>query len=128
MKIALAQIEVYAGQPARNAEKILTFIEQAKSQQADIVIFPANSISGALIGDTALKESFVRDCRFFHKKIIAASHGITIIFGSFNDVFVARDGKLIDDGEFKVQPNLFHLKIGGKTYKTICQVYSEIPI
>lgn len=100
MKIALAQIEIYAGQPARNAEKILDFIEQAKSQQADVVIFPANAISGDLIGDTARKESFLSDCQFFEQKIFNASIGITVIFGSRDNVYVASQGQIIQTDKY----------------------------
>lgn len=96
MKIALAQIEIAAGQPAINAAKILNFVERAKSQRADVIIFPAMAVSGNFIGDNLNRESFVRDCELCKEKIIAASTNITIIFGNFDaEILIARDGELI---------------------------------
>ena len=101
MKIALAQIEIAAGQPATNAEKILRYVEQAKDQSADVVIFPAMAVSGMFIGDTLQQESFVSDCKFFNEKIIAASKKITIIFGNFDgEILVARRGKLVQSKNY----------------------------
>ena len=51
MKLALAQIEVIPGQPAKNAEKVIDYIKQAKAAKADIVIFPELCIPGYLIGE-----------------------------------------------------------------------------
>ncbi len=91
MKIGLAQIEIAAGRPEINSAKILNFVEQAKSQECDAVIFPAATISGRLFTAQA---AFLRECENYCKEIIAASEGITIIFGNINDIFVANDGKL----------------------------------
>ena len=122
MLIALAQIEIVAGVPAINAEKILRFIERAKSQHADIIIFPAMAISGALIGDTSLQESFLRECKFYAEKIISETSDITVIFGniykSLNKVFVARDGNFIQPEN----SNVYQLEIGGKNYRVACNV------
>ena len=124
-KIALAQIEIVAGQPARNTEKILSYIELAKNQNAELVIFPAMSVSGILIGDTLQQESFLRDCDFHNKKIIAASEGITIIFDSIEAdywdweatrLFVARDGRTLTP-----KNSVYDIKLGGKNYRVICR-------
>ena len=124
-KIALAQIEIYAGQPARNAEKILNFIEQAINLRADMIIFPAMAISGAMIGEDLQRESFLRDCQFFNEKIIAASKKITIVFDGIEAdywdweaarIFVARDGKII-----KSKNSVYNIKLGGKKYRMLCR-------
>ncbi len=110
-KIALAQIEVVAGHPDVNTEKILSFVERAKNQNADLIIFPEMSVPGYLLGDTWEQDSFLRDCELCGEKIIAASSGITIIFGNiavdrtkknndgrarkYNALFAAQNGKLI---------------------------------
>ena len=118
MNIALAQIEIVAGQPARNAEKILQYIERAKSQRAELIIFPANSISGKFIGDTASSESFLRDCKFFEEKIISASSDIAVIFGSADKIIIARYGNVIAPES----PNVYQLKFGGKNYRIACNI------
>ena len=50
-KIAYAQIEVVAGQPELNTEKILDFVAQAKKQKAD------RSISMDMACELALGEN-----------------------------------------------------------------------
>ena len=84
-KIAYAQIEVVAGQPEVNAEKILKFIAQAKAQNIELIVFPELCLSGKFIGDTSRQKSFLKDCDYFGKKIVAASDGITVIFGNLVD-------------------------------------------
>ena len=116
-KIALAQIEIVAGQPARNAEKILNYIEQAKNQNADVVIFPNNSLTGNFIGDTSLQTSFLNDCEFYEEKIIAAGSNITIIFGDLNNILVARNGKLVT-----IKKSICNLKLGGKKFRVACNL------
>ena len=95
MKIAYVQMEVIAGKPAENAEKILKFIEQAKNNHAELVIFPEFCLSGKFAGNNFEKKSFLDDCEFFGEKIIAASSDIQIIFGNLGKNFVAKDGKII---------------------------------
>ena len=90
-KIALAQIEVAAGQPELNAEKILKFIAQAKEQECAAIIFPASSVSGRLY---TTSRSFVYDCDGFCKQIIAASENISVIFGGVREILIASGGQL----------------------------------
>lgn len=84
MKAALAQIEVAAGRPKVNAEKILSFVEQAKAAGAGVVIFPATALSGRLIGDPLKQDSFLRECAEFGRQIHSAGKGIKIFFGNVN--------------------------------------------
>ncbi len=103
MKIAYAQMKIAAGHPDLNTKKILQFINEARSQGADMIIFPELAISGQMLGDTFWEESFMRDCELCGEEIIEASDNITVIFGNvslnwlekFNAIFVVRDGKLI---------------------------------
>ncbi|MBO4400213.1 MAG: NAD(+) synthase [Selenomonadaceae bacterium] len=92
-KIALAQIEVAAGQPALNAEKILKFIAQAKEQECAAIVFPASSVSGRLY---TTSRAFLKDCDTFCQQIIAASEGIAVIFGGVQEILVAGGGKLVN--------------------------------
>ena len=91
MKIGLAQIEIAAGHPDINAAKILNYVAQAKQENCTAIIFPAAAISGRLFMAQA---AYLRECENFCKEIVAASEGITIIFGNINDIFIANDGKL----------------------------------
>ncbi|MBQ9442316.1 MAG: hypothetical protein IJU55_04830, partial [Selenomonadaceae bacterium] len=95
LKIAYAQMEIVAGRPDLNAEKILNYVEQAKEKSADIVIFPELCLSGKFVGNNFEKTSFMNDCKFFGEKIISASENITVIFGNVDGNFVAKNGKII---------------------------------
>lgn len=123
-RIALAQIEILAGQPARNTEKILHYIEMAKSQHAELVIFPATAISGALIGDTAFQESFIRDCESCAEEIVGVSSNITIIFGNIDEgiskIFVVSDRKFIP-----LENSVCNIRFGGKKYRVACNLNED---
>ena len=97
MKIGLAQIEIAAGQPDLNAAKILKYIEVAKAQSCDAVIFPAATISGVYF---AQNSALLRECGEFIQEIISASSNIAVVFGNEDKIFTAKDGKLINGEEF----------------------------
>jgi len=113
IKLALAQIEIQPGHPAKNAEKMLARIEEAKRNQTDIIIFPEMSIPGYLLGDTWEQSAFLEDCMYYGQKIIESSAGICIMFGNvgvdwqkknndgrvrkYNAFFTACNGKLVQN-------------------------------
>jgi len=59
MKIALAQTNPTVGDYAGNVVKVLEFIHNAKSQKADLVIFPELSLVGYPPKDLLLKPNFI---------------------------------------------------------------------
>ena len=111
LKIALGQMEVIPGHPDKNTEKILGMTADAKSQGADIVIFPEMAVPGYFLGDTWEQPAFLRDCEECGQRIIDAARGIVIMFGNiavdwkkknndgrvrkYNAFFTAKDGKLV---------------------------------
>lgn len=82
MKIAYVQMKVAAGHPDINTKKILQLIEEARTQGADIVIFPELAVSGQMLGDVWEQESFLRDCEAFVKEIVAAAKNIVVIMSN----------------------------------------------
>lgn len=97
--IAYAQIEIAAGQPELNLEKILNYVEQAKRQKVELVVFPEMSVPGKLIGDAAREKSFLRECEICGQKIAEASDNIIIIFGNVDkngrsNFFIAHEKKI----------------------------------
>lgn len=78
MKTAYAQMKVAAGHPDINTKKILQLIDAARAQGADIIIFPKNSVSGQMIGDTQLEESFRRECESCRQEIRAAYENVIL--------------------------------------------------
>jgi NAD+ synthase (glutamine-hydrolysing) len=82
MKICLAQIEVVPCRPDKNYETMTNAIVQAKSQKADMIVFPELCIPGYLIGDTWEEEAYVFDCSTYGEQIREMADGITIVFGN----------------------------------------------
>ena len=111
IKIAMAQLRITPGHPSVNTEKMLSFIQEAKENHADLIIFPEMSIPGYLLGDTWEQRAFIKDCEECGQDIIDASKDIAIIFGNvavdwdnknndgrprkFNALFTAYKGKLL---------------------------------
>ena len=132
MKIALSQFEIIPSMPADNAARMIKFIEEAKNNKADMIIFPELSISGYLIGDMWESESFIRECEELGEEIIKASKDIFVIFGNvaadrdkknfdgrarkYNALFLAKDGKLIKNNLSKT-PYPFIIKTLLPNYK-----------
>lgn len=132
MKIALSQFEIIPSMPTNNAARIINYIEEAKNNKADVIIFPELSISGYLIGDMWESESFIRECEELGEEIIKASKDIFVIFGNvavdrnkknfdgrvrkYNALFLAKDGKLIKNLYSKI-PYPFIIKTLLPNYK-----------
>lgn len=82
LKVAIAQMEVVAGQPEKNFSTLASFTQRAKSAGADIVAFPELCISGRFIGDRWHDAGFVSYAASFDERICALSDGIGIVFGN----------------------------------------------
>ena len=82
LHIALAQMEVVAGQPTKNFETIASFVERAKAAGADVVAFPELCLSGRYLGDRWHDDAFVSYCADFDRKMLALSEGIGIVYGN----------------------------------------------
>ncbi len=102
MKIALGQIDIIAGRPDLNYQSALKALEQAQASQADLLLFPANTLTGTNIGNLATESSFLEDCHDYALKLIAASHNLQIILGGFtssalpsNILYHGKNGELI---------------------------------
>jgi NAD+ synthase (glutamine-hydrolysing) len=123
LKIALAQINVLAGDPRHNAATMKTNIAKAKDAGCDIIIFPELSIPGYLIGDIWDQPDFIDECVRFGDEIKTLSHGITIIFGNvaketdrlnldgrtrkYNAMFIAQNGQWVSPAR---SPYSFYIK------------------
>ena len=100
LRLALAQFDFPVGDLVGNSEKILTMIEQAKQQHADVILFPELALSGYPPEDLLLRPGFLRDCEQALQQIAEQVHGITVVLpapravGSvvFNSACVIQDG------------------------------------
>ncbi len=85
MKIALAQINTKLGDIKYNFEKIVDFIQKAKSQNADLIIFPYFSLIGGNIENVIQKFPFlISENKKYLKNIINYAENINILL-SFTD-------------------------------------------
>lgn len=82
MKIAIAQVNIVAGEPARNREKIIEQISLAYTQNADIVIFGEMAISGTPIYDLPHAENFVDNIMLDLSEIAEYTKNIDVLIGT----------------------------------------------
>ena len=123
-KIVLAQIEVRAGRPDLNLDKILETIKSERNKKTEILVFSEMVVSGYLLGDEWENESFLKELQEANEIITKTSKNIVVIWGNvevdwslkgedgrvrkYNAVFIAQNGKLL-----------------GKSYKTLMPKYRE---
>lgn len=130
LNVAAAQINVLPGQPELNVTKMVEYIDRAKSEGVDVVVFPEMAIPGYFIGDDWENQELIEDFLSYNEDILAASQGITVIWGNvaadfdktnedgrlrkYNAAYVAQDGKYVSNGA-----------LDGKTFKTALPNYGE---
>lgn len=81
MKVALAQASPHLGDVKKNVEIHLEFVEKARRDKADLLIFPELSLTGYTLKD--IVEEVARDPHKDpdFKKIVAASRGLSLVLG-----------------------------------------------
>ena len=107
MRIAIGQINSTVGALKQNALKMLSFIEQSKAQDADLVIFPEMSLTGYPPKDLLESSDFVENnVRILHQ-LADKVNGISAILGFvepnpvpagkryFNSAAVIRDRRVV---------------------------------
>lgn len=98
MQIALVQMNVKSGKCEHNFEVLKAYVEKAKNDHADIVVFPEMCISGYMLQDQFLDHAFCEDVASYNERIKELSDGIGIIFGNLyyspiKNVERGRDGR-----------------------------------
>lgn len=82
MKIALGQMNVIQGQPQKNYETMCRMIDQAKSEKADLIVFPEMALSGYCLQDKWLDQDWCRYLESFNAKLLEQSENIGILYGN----------------------------------------------
>ncbi len=107
MKISLAQLNYIIGDVEGNLVKIKKKIEQAKSQESDLIIFSELAISGYPPKDLLDYPSFVDRCEDAIEQLTAMSDDLGILIGSpswshlkkgkklYNSAFFLHQGKVL---------------------------------
>ncbi|MGN6153097.1 MAG: NAD+ synthase [Lysobacteraceae bacterium] len=103
LRIALAQFDFPVGAVARNAERIVAMIAEARDEHgADLVLFPELALSGYPPEDLLLRPGFLRDCAQALETVTQAATGIVAVVGwpqaagsvVYNAASVLRDGRV----------------------------------
>lgn len=81
MKIAIAQQNYSVGDFGKNATKISKAIFEAKSQKADLVVFPEMSVCGSFPFDVLQKEDFLETTMQVLQRIATESYEIAVLIG-----------------------------------------------
>ncbi len=107
MRVTVGQINTTNGDYESNTAGILRAIEQARKDNADIVVLPEAAVQGYTSFDWFLDRDVARGALHPLEKIIAATKGLTAIVGTvrpndlptgrrlFNSAAIIRDQKLI---------------------------------
>ena len=98
MQIAMVQMNVESGNCEHNFNTIKKYVEQAKEEHMDLIIFPEMCVSGYLLQDQFLDSSFCEEVASYNDKIKELSQGIGIIFGNLyhspiGNITQGRDGR-----------------------------------
>jgi len=124
IRICLAQLNVIPANPQANLQKVLSFIEKAKTNNAEIIVFSELVLSGYMLGDIWERESFLNECMDCLDEVRRASDGITVVIGSID---VIKDKKN-EDGRVRKQNTCFVFKnqvLVTKAVKTLQPNYRE---
>ncbi len=82
LSVALCQMRVHPGEPARNAGEMLRVLAELRGK-ADLAVFPELCVPGYFLGDAWERPAFLRDCEAWNGRIVAASEGgPAVVFGS----------------------------------------------
>lgn len=80
-RLAMAQINTTVGDLESNTRKVLNYIRQAQSVNADLIAFPELVITGYPPEDLLFKRQFVQNNLAKAQQVIDASKDITVVFG-----------------------------------------------
>ncbi len=111
MRLALAQINSVVGDIDGNAARIVEWLDRARTQNADLVLFPELVVTGYPPEDLLLRPGFVRAARRTLERIAEATHGITALVGGplFEDEKLYNACFVLANGEMRVVYRKHHL-------------------
>jgi len=121
MKIAIAQLNPTVGDIDGNVEKIIKNIKKAKSEKADLVLFPELSVTGYPPKDLLYKSQFLKDNKTALEKIIVNTQDIHAILG-----FVDYENSKQNDGrekKYNAAAFIGDKKLIGIQHKTLIPTY-----
>ncbi len=82
MRIALAQLNYIVGHFEYNTSLIIKYIDKAKQQKVDLIVFSEMSVCGYMPHDLLEQHDFIVKCENAVNLIVKSCNGITAIVGS----------------------------------------------
>ena len=102
LRLAMAQMNATVGDLDGNTRKIVDYIDQARSLNADVIAFPELAITGYPPEDLLFKPQFIEANLAKMDEVVSASTGIFVVVGFadrdgdiYNAAAVANDGRLV---------------------------------
>ncbi len=113
LRLALAQINTTVGDIAGNAAKVQDWLQKARDEEADLVLFPEMTLTGYPPEDLLLKPDFIAAARRALDELLPATSGLTVALGLpianhydlFNAAAFIQNGSLLDIYQKHYLPN-----------------------
>lgn len=113
LRVALAQLNLCVGDVVGNVRQSVEAIQQAKDQQADVVLFPELTLSAYPPEDLVFRKDFLQQVAAGLETVCMASDGITVVIGYpvlcdgmiRNAAGVFRDGVMLGEYFKRELPN-----------------------
>lgn len=113
LKISIAQINLTVGDLSGNTELMLDAIEKAKSESADLIVFPELSVSGYPPEDLLFRPGFIKRIEQCIQKLAEGADDITAIIGApvhhngklYNQALALNNGEVIAQYAKQKLPN-----------------------
>jgi NAD+ synthase (glutamine-hydrolysing) len=118
MNIVLAQQNYHIGNFNYNTAKMLTAIEAAKAQQADLIVFSELSVCGYPPRDFLEFTDFIDQCYAQLEKLAAAANGIGVLVGG-----PARNPNALGKDLFNAAFLLHNGEVQAEVHKTLLPTY-----
>jgi NAD+ synthase (glutamine-hydrolysing) len=118
MKIALAQLNYHIGNFEANTKKIIDAIAEAKSKNADIVLFGELAVCGYPPRDFLEFDDFINRCQMSINDITAHTEGIAVVVGCPIKNLKIEGKDLFNAAYFIADKKIIHV-----THKTLLPTY-----
>lgn len=112
IRISIAQINTTVGDLEANQSKIISYIEKARQDRSDVIVFPELTVTGYPPEDLLHKPYFVDQNMTSAQKIAEATQDICAVYGFvesqnglYNSAAIAHNGKLISTYQKQLLPN-----------------------
>ena len=112
IRISIAQINTTVGDLEANQSKIISYIEKARQDRSDVIVFPELTVTGYPPEDLLHKPYFVDQNMTSAQKVAEATQDICAVYGFvesqnglYNSAAIAHNGKLISTYQKQLLPN-----------------------